>query len=238
MKRSSTMTATIKRLMLAAFAATAICLGARAVNEDKTWMVVDLRTGALSYYGYDLATATNTFNTPEYKTEKMVFRRIPAGLYWVRDGSARAFMENDYYMAMFTVTVGQYAIITNSAAVVDQNDAENLKPQGGVSWREWEGTSGLDNEFPNKRNDSYTGACPLYKLDERIHAYDASTAAWLDTDLPTVAMWEVAARAMPANDGSRKTWPLFFENREDYGLYAWPIQGQTPNSELFKPVGS
>lgn len=224
--------------MLAAFAATLLCLGAGAANEDKTWMVVDLRTGALSYYGYDLATATNTFNTAEYKTEKMVFRRVPAGLYWVRNGAARAFMENDYYMAMFTVTVGQYAIITNSAAVVDQNDEENLKPQGGVSWREWEGTSGLDNEFPNKRNDSYTGACPLYKLDERIHAYDASTAAWLDTDLPTVAMWEVAARAMPANDGSRKTWPLFFENREDYGLYAWPIQGQAPNSELFKPVGS
>ena len=232
------MTTPIKKLMLAMAAATLLCLGARAANEDKTWMVVDLRTGALSYYGYDLATATNIFNTAEYKTEKMVFRRIPAGLYWVRDGTARAFMENDYYMAMFTVTVGQYAIITNSAAVVDQNDEENLKPQGGVSWREWEGTSGLDNEFPNKRNDSYTGACPLYKLDERIHAYDASTAAWLDTDLPTVAMWEVAARAMPANDGSRKTWPLFFENREDYGLYAWPIQGQAPNSELFKPVGS
>ena len=34
-------------------------------------MVVDLRTGALSYYGYDLATATSTFNTPLYKTEKI-----------------------------------------------------------------------------------------------------------------------------------------------------------------------
>ena len=59
------------KLMLAAFAATLLCLGARAANEDKTWMVVDLRTGALSYYGYDLATATNTFNTPVYKTEKI-----------------------------------------------------------------------------------------------------------------------------------------------------------------------
>ena len=34
-------------------------------------MVVDLRTGALSYYGYDLAIATNTFNAPVYKTEKI-----------------------------------------------------------------------------------------------------------------------------------------------------------------------
>ncbi len=59
------------KLMLAAFAALSICLGARAANEDKTWMVVDLRTGALSYHGYDLATATSTFNTAEYKTEKI-----------------------------------------------------------------------------------------------------------------------------------------------------------------------
>ena len=62
----------MKRLLiLAVVAALSICLGARAANEDKTWMVVDLRTGALSYYGYDLATATNTFNAPVYKTEKI-----------------------------------------------------------------------------------------------------------------------------------------------------------------------
>ena len=65
------MTTPIKKLMLAMAAVLAICLGARAANEDKTWMVVDLRTGALSYYGYDLTTATNTFNTPLYKTEKI-----------------------------------------------------------------------------------------------------------------------------------------------------------------------
>ena len=50
----------IKKLMLAMLAAFTLCLGAWAANEDKTWMVVDLRTGALSYYGYDLATATNS----------------------------------------------------------------------------------------------------------------------------------------------------------------------------------
>ena len=60
-----------KKLIPAVLAATMLCLGARAANEDKTWMVVDLRTGALSYYGYDLATATSTFNTPLYKTEKI-----------------------------------------------------------------------------------------------------------------------------------------------------------------------
>ena len=52
------------KLMLAAVAATLLCLGAQAET-------VDLRTGALSYYGYDLAIATNTFNAPVYKTEKI-----------------------------------------------------------------------------------------------------------------------------------------------------------------------
>ena len=51
---------TMHRLIPAALAAFTLCLGAWAANEDKTWMVVDLRTGALSYYGYDLATATNS----------------------------------------------------------------------------------------------------------------------------------------------------------------------------------
>ena len=60
-----------KKLIPAALAATMLCLGARAANADKTWMVVDLRTGARSYHGYDLATATSTFNTLLYKTEKI-----------------------------------------------------------------------------------------------------------------------------------------------------------------------
>ena len=93
------------KLMLAAAAATLLCLGARADSKD--WMVVDLRTGELSYYGYDLATATNTFNTAEYKTEKMVFRRVPEGCYYVRDGAAVATMERPYYIGMFPVTVAQ-----------------------------------------------------------------------------------------------------------------------------------
>ena len=227
------MTTPIKKLMLAMAAAFALCLGARAANEGKTWLVVDLRTGALSYYGYDLATATNTFNTAEYKTEKMVFRRIPAGLYWVRDGAARAFMENDYYMAMFTVTVGQYAIITNSAAVVDQNDAENLKPKMDITWQQWEGTSNLGYYFPNKAS---TG--PIGQLEQRIHGNAPDTQEWLSMDLPTISMWEVAARAMPANDGSHKSWRWFFgATSDDIDLYAWRYDS-TEWYATYKPVGS
>ena len=217
--------------MLAAFAATLLCLGARAANEDKTWMVVDLRTGALSYYGYDLATATNTFNTPLYKTEKMVFRRIPQGWYWVQNGEDHAYMQNDYYMAMFTVTVGQYAIITNRAAAVDRNDAGNWKPQGGLSYVELRGTDWIGTSF-----DTYSSFGPVYALHNLILNYDPSLIGRLALNLPTHAMWEVAARAKPANDDSHKTWPWFFgETPDDIGLYAWlPTRGEYSS----KPVGS
>ena len=49
-------------------------------------------------------------------------------------------------------------------------------------------------------------------------------------------MWEVAARAQPANDDSHKTWPWFFgETSDDIGLYAWlPTRGEYSS----KPVGS
>ncbi len=72
-KENHNMTTTTKRLIPAALAAFVLCLGARAANEDKTWMVVDLRTGALSYYGYDLAIATNTFNAPVYRVARSIY---------------------------------------------------------------------------------------------------------------------------------------------------------------------
>lgn len=190
--------------MLAAFAATLLCLGARAANEDKTWMVVDLRTGALSYYGYDLTTATNTFNTAEYKTEKMVFRRIPAGLYWAQDGEARAIMQNDYYMAIFPTTVGQYAIINNKEVVVDPNDEQNLHPKRDLSWE----------------NLILSSNSPVSKLGQLVYSYGETTS--LSFMVPTVAMWEVATRAMPANDDSHKTWRWFFaDSYDDIAQYAW-----------------
>ena len=195
----------MKRLLiLAAIAALSICLDARAANEGKTWLVVDLRTGALSYYGYNFTTATNIFNTAEFKTEKMVFRRIPAGLYWAQDGEARAIMQNDYYMAIFPTTVGQYAIINNKEVVVDPKDEQNLHPKRDLSWE----------------NLILSSDSPVSKLGQLVSSYGETTS--LSFMVPTVAMWEVATRAMPANDDSHKTWRWFFaDSYDDIAQYAW-----------------
>ena len=240
------------KLMLAAAAATLLCLGAKAANEDKTWMVVDLRTGALSYYGYDLATATNTFNTPLYKTEKMVFRRIPQGWYWIQNGEQHAFMQNDYYIAIFPCTVGQYAIILDKTAAVDPTDEENLKPKGSIAWFDWEGEWYIDwatRELPIKTGDpvsptlwgiDYTSENAMYAFEELILGHDESLRGKYVVDMPTSSMWEVAARAIAAGDDTHKTWPWFFgETADDFDLYAWRSKAKTVNDEPFPvmPVG-
>ena len=246
------MTTPIKKLMLAMAAAFALCLGARAANEGKTWMVVDLRTGALSYYGYDLATATNTFNTPLYKTEKMVFRRIPQGWYWIQNGEQHAFMQNDYYIAIFPCTVGQYAIILDKTAAVDPTDEENLKPKGSIAWFDWEGEWYIDwetRELPIKTGDpvsptlwgiDYTSENAMYAFEELILGHDESLRGKYVVDMPTSSMWEVAARAIAAGDDTHKTWPWFFgETADDFDLYAWCSKAKTVNDEPFPvmPVG-
>ena len=65
--------------------------------SQRTWMTVDLVSGIVSYHDYDFTTATNVFNTEEYKMTKMAFRRIQAGDdYYVQNGAYTAQMEKPY----------------------------------------------------------------------------------------------------------------------------------------------
>lgn len=228
------MTTPIKKLMLAMAAALAICLGARAANEDKTWMVVDLRTGALSYYGYDLATATNTFNTPLYKTEKMVFRHVPQGWYWIKNGTAGAFMQQDYYIAIFPVTVGQYALLLDKTAGIDTTDEGNWMPKTSVAWQSWYGDD--DVGWTIGCSASFLEDHAFDRLTRLIESHDRSGLDGLhNPDFPTAAMWEVAARAMPPGDETHKTWPWFFgETFDDIDRYAWRKKNGV---SVKKPVG-
>ena len=227
---------TMHRLILAALAAFTLCLGARAANEGKTWMVVDLRTGALSYYGYDLATATNTFNTTEYKTEKMVFRRIPQGDYDVPIGdtpmahiptrSYVAHMPRNYYLAIFPVTIAQWEIIKDASSTLDQiglpqyvhntfntyhwcKISDYREPQVRVSFEEI--VSGKEGQE-----------------ESALSAFRNTRGVRLE--LPTTAMWEVAMWARSIGDTSPYTRWFFGNGEEDYSegpkygdlrSYAW-----------------
>ena len=184
--------------------------------QGNTWMVVDLPTGDATYFGGDLGDATNAFNTSEFKTTKMVFRRVPEGFYWCRGGAhvssvEQAIMGRPYYIGMFPVTEAQYALMLDPTATVTPN-ATNLRPQANVSYSDLRGSAEVPSAFGEGLADG-----PIYRLN--AHVQDA-----LGTfDLPTVAMWEVASRAMPSGDDSHKDWQYTFAASSYDNLYkhAW-----------------
>ena len=166
--------------------------------QGNTWMVVDLPTGDATYFGGDLGDATNAFNTSEFKTTKMVFRRVPEGLYYVRTGASVAVMGRPYYVGMFPVTVAQYNLMLDPSAAVSET-AENLRAVVNVSYATLRGSENVPTAFGGGLGDG-----PISRLNTRV-------AAKLGPfDLPTESMWEVAARAIEAGDETHKTWPWFF----------------------------
>lgn len=194
-------------------------------EDDATHMVVDLQTGEVEYALWDDQAAANAeYNTDLYKTTKMVLRKVPAGTYYVQDGtSTTATMAKDFFIGIFEVTVGQYTLMQNKSASVSATEA-NMKPQASVSYQTLRGTSSVA-----ALNAITSG--PIYTLNQ---------TTGLSFDLPTEAMWEVAARAMPAGDSSHATWQWFFgTSASSLGTYAWysdnassathKVGGKSPN---------
>lgn len=176
-------------------------------------MVVDLTTGEIQYYDYTVEEALAEFNTganaSDYKTTKMVFRKVPAGTYYVQDStSTTATLDKSYWIGMYEVTVGQYALMKNRSASVTAT-AANMLPQASVSWTDIRGVSAV----PTALGANLSASSPIGVLN---------TTTGRIFDLPTEAMWEVAARAMDAGDSSHATWKWFF-GLSDSSLdeYAW-----------------
>lgn len=186
-------------------------------ESEATWMAVDLTTGEIQYYDYTVEEALAEFNTganaSDYKTTKMVFRKVPAGTYYVQDSTlTKATLDKAYWIGMYEVTVGQYALMKNSSASVTAT-AANMLPQANVSWQDIRGTSAV----PTAMGANLTSTSPIGVLN---------TTTGRTFDLPTEAMWEVAARAMDAGDSSHAKWHWFFGSSDSslgdsLGDYAW-----------------
>ena len=189
--------------------------------DAKRWMVVDLRTGDVSYYGYDFDTATNTFNTTEYKTVKMAFRKVPKGRYFVQNGTKTATMERDYYMAIFTTTEAQYQLMLNPAANVS---GASTAARGYVTWTSLRGTTEVT---PQGSVSNDVGNAVIYRLNE---------LTGLKFDLPTVPMWEVASLAKPTNATATASWSWFFgPTIDNLAEYAWNGGSAIHGVGLLKP---
>ncbi len=153
---------------------------------DGTYLAVDLVTGAtanLTLPPPDFPTGT------EYKTGKMLFRRIPAGTFTMgspgdelgrfadREFQHQVTLTEDFYIGVFEVTQTQYLLVMGA------NPSTYLgayRPVETVSWDtirggDWPGGDPAADTFMDKLR-TLTGAGHLF-------------------DLPTDAQWEYACRA-------------------------------------------
>lgn len=178
------------------------------VNSDKVmfsvqycygYLVIDLSAGAdaSSYPVTYLGGVPAGGWTDDYKTNKLVLRRIPAGTFKMQNTS-NVTLTRSFYMGVFEVTQMQYQLVTGTNLPHFKGD---MMPVCSVSYNMIRGSS-AGARWPSSSDvdsDSFMG-----KLRARTG---------LNFDLPTEAQWEYACRA--------GTTTKYYWGNSMNGNYAW-----------------
>ena len=179
-------------------------------EDDNTYMIVDLSGGAsAAEYPVSFMSAPPADGwTEEYKTDKLVLRRIPAGTGTLGAPTdeigynanyqlqRKVTFTNDYYIAIFETTQKQFQNVMGYNATLW--GVGDTKPVGYVNYQFLRGTNSFfkasdraDGTWPNHEATSFFGV-----LNSKVAA--ALSAAGLgdyEMELPTVSQWEYACRA-------------------------------------------
>ena len=182
-------------------------------DDDNTYMIVDLSGGASSAeYPVSFMSAPPAGGwTSEYKTDKLVLRRIPAGtaVLGSPDGEngeighntryevqRRTTFTNDFYMAIFETTQKQFENVMGYNPTT--SGTGEARPVSFVDYRLLRGT----NSFA-KASDITGGTWPQHEATSFFGVLNSKLSTNLsdvglgdyEMELPTASQWEYACRA-------------------------------------------
>ena len=175
----------------------------RVTSDDDTWMIVDISGGAgvesfpVSFTG---TPPSGGWNQDEYKTTKMVFRKIPAGTFTM--GSPKdeishsdrtetlheVTFTNDFYIGVFELTKSQYSNIVWTA----EQQTPGYAVKSSAVYLNYGGLRGVNSRgkanFPAYDEDSFFG-----RFNKKFDF--SGTLGDYVFDVPTISQWEYACRA-------------------------------------------
>ncbi len=167
--------------------ATVSIVSTQIATPTARYLVVDLSAGATatSYPMTQFETIPQGGWSNDYKTTKLVLRRIDPGRFIQSQGGRMVTLTHPYYIGVFEVTQKQYELVMGHNPSLYKGE---MRPVELVSY---DMLRGINSPYPS---DPTTVASNTFiaKLRERTNL--------LSFDLPTSAQWEYATRAGSTND--------------------------------------